>query len=1139
MQENLEKMKNIQNDIIDYIDARDPKEEQRLFDLILLNDIQNDDHLVIELLHMLSSISSNHHRNKYFFTKIEKIILLFKSNIQKMTKHQLYNIFKNNQNILHFLLKEKLLTADQQFISDILSDQPLNFQYYFYPEIKSFIKDENKSDFDFVKKEYDGDPNFFEKSREFGENTNEIAQLIRTDSIEKFVQLETKKVINSSTIIGQSIYETNSFLINKKPTIIEYAAFHGSIQIIRYLRFQNFPLTPSLWLYAVHSNYPDLIHFLEENKVPLIKSSLMECFYESIRCHHNNLANYLNEIYLINYVNNLDFLRVCLSHYNYCFFNDNIYNCGDLIFQYDYYYIASYLLYNKRIKCDSTLLAYAINNDNANLVKLLLESPTIDVNASLKNEQTPLYNAVNNGNIEIVDILLSNPKINLNLTSSIKKEIRAKKDSTNTYKLRSNWGNSYATNDIHYIYEEKTALYLAVEKGHISIAKKLLENKKININIPAQKRNREIYSDQNEIKTVLYLAVEKNEYEIIALLLSNPAINVNDISKTTNKNIIPNDSPLHLAIKKGDVFSVKLLLGQPNIDVNLYNDNGSFKKTPLFLAVEKDNKEIVSILLSHPKININLKAMIKSRYYSEWKKFDNWKTALYVAVERQNEDIVKLLLNSPEIKINQIVVDTSNLTALHCAIQVGNLSILRLLLGNKYIKCNFRLFNCFRQQVEPSKRRKETIDQALLCFAIEKGNLETIQTLLEYSPTCIYDKSFLKTEIFSDIGNKNLRMESITKEEISPILCAIKSGKKDIIQFFLNNQIDVNAKFKIKTKTFDIDQKNSLKIISKTTIECNALQYMILNEFTDKTNGEIFELLINSSRFDINSTFHKKVNIQKRKNEADNKSIPLSETKKSYEHTALSIAIENGKDEMIDILLKNKNIDINHPINCIEKSFEENAVKYIKETKEPVLASAISSKKREIVKKLVGQTTIDINSIYSVEIKKNYFGFNWYQMEIYQKTPFIIAVEVGEIEIINSLLNNNKLDINACLILNTDETNETKDAICIAIENKNPNVVRILANRSDYNFGCYAKNFLKYNDLREHKKHLFVAVENNQYAIAQILLENEKIDVNEKSIVYKMQSDAPFNKTALHVAVEKGYYNLITLLQKNNGQILI
>ena len=62
--------------------------------------------------------------------------------------------------------------------------------------------------------------------------------------------------------IEPSIFETNPILMNENVTLIEYATFYGSIQIVQYLVNNKVELTESLWLYAIHSNNQEMIDFL-------------------------------------------------------------------------------------------------------------------------------------------------------------------------------------------------------------------------------------------------------------------------------------------------------------------------------------------------------------------------------------------------------------------------------------------------------------------------------------------------------------------------------------------------------------------------------------------------------------------------------------------------------------------------------------------------------------------------------------------------------------------------------------------------------------------------------------------------------------------------------------------------------------
>lgn len=68
--------------------------------------------------------------------------------------------------------------------------------------------------------------NSFESKRDEGENDSYISKLIRQDLIAEFVaHVNQANISLSETIISPSIFETNSILLDKEPTLIEYAAF--------------------------------------------------------------------------------------------------------------------------------------------------------------------------------------------------------------------------------------------------------------------------------------------------------------------------------------------------------------------------------------------------------------------------------------------------------------------------------------------------------------------------------------------------------------------------------------------------------------------------------------------------------------------------------------------------------------------------------------------------------------------------------------------------------------------------------------------------------------------------------------------------------------------------------------------------
>ena len=230
------------------------------------------------------------------------------------------------------------------------------YWHFFIPELENFVGEEKMK---FVKDELlKEDPSIFtnyDQKRQEGENDSYICSLIRQDSIEDFITHVTRYNISPLSEISPSIFETNSFLIdNKNTTLIEYSAFFGSIQIFQYLLTNEAELTPSLWLYAIHSKNAELIHLLESNEVPPPKSDKKEkrkrvktssqnyehCFIESIKCHHNDIADYIENNFLDqkkkNSQQNEEIISNCIKYHNYLHFQN------DSIIDHGFFYLNSY-----------------------------------------------------------------------------------------------------------------------------------------------------------------------------------------------------------------------------------------------------------------------------------------------------------------------------------------------------------------------------------------------------------------------------------------------------------------------------------------------------------------------------------------------------------------------------------------------------------------------------------------------------------------------------------------------------------------------------------------------------------------------------------------------------------------------------
>ena len=195
----------------------------------------------------------------------------------------------------------------------------------------------------------------FDENRMNGENEDYICYLIRNDMIEDFIVYINKNNTSLSKSINPSIFESNPFLLKNKPNLIEYSAFYGSIQIFKFLFMNKIDLKPSLWLYVIHGRNPDLIHFLEENHIKPKDTSFKECLNESLKCHHIELTNYIqNNLYPNPNENEFYLFSKSYRYYNYSCFPK------ELINEYVFYDLCQY--------------------NYIKLVELLINTTNIDMN---------------------------------------------------------------------------------------------------------------------------------------------------------------------------------------------------------------------------------------------------------------------------------------------------------------------------------------------------------------------------------------------------------------------------------------------------------------------------------------------------------------------------------------------------------------------------------------------------------------------------------------------------------------------------------------------------------------------------------------------------------------------------------------
>ena len=356
----IDKIKFFQEKLLEYLE-NDNDEEMYFNNLSnYFNEQQfiDNKHNLKVILRLIAQISTNFHQSNNFFNKIERIINSCKEKIQNYyTNIDIFSIFKDNKKILYFLFKEKILIPDIQ-LSKIIQTKKYKKKFYcqfFYPEFKSFYNEDLLNDT--LNEHPEINEEDFEENRKFGENNSQICKLIKNDSIDEFVTFSTQMNLNYSSKIQNSIFETNSFLLkNEDITLIEYAAFYGSIQIFNFLRLNNAEMRPILWLHAIHGRNADIFHLLEENRIEKPKDSFERCLQEAIKCHHNDFANYIQENLMNNSENIVDY---CFRYYNFQYLQEEEqFDEGQLFYiacHYDYYTLVDFLLTNGNVDLSEIL----------------------------------------------------------------------------------------------------------------------------------------------------------------------------------------------------------------------------------------------------------------------------------------------------------------------------------------------------------------------------------------------------------------------------------------------------------------------------------------------------------------------------------------------------------------------------------------------------------------------------------------------------------------------------------------------------------------------------------------------------------------------------------------------------------------
>ena len=202
--------------------------------------------------------------------------------------------------------------------------------------------------------------------------------------------------------------------------------------------------------------------------------------------------------------------------------------------------------HDESMKISATPLHCAINNDNLEIVKILLDDKRIDAHIYLTNnkswpERTPILLAVSNENLAMTKLLLTYDKVDPNYSNHCSNPLplllAVDSENIEMIKLLLNCGKIDLFETVKCnrwnlfkwkIITEETALFRAILRNNLEIVNLLLACKRYDVNVPVRRYNEELVQELS----ILDIAIEKKNLGIIKSLISSGRIDINLLSKS-------------------------------------------------------------------------------------------------------------------------------------------------------------------------------------------------------------------------------------------------------------------------------------------------------------------------------------------------------------------------------------------------------------------------------------------------------------------------------------------------------------------------------------------------------------------------------------------------------------------------------
>ena len=420
-----------------------------------------------------------------------------------------------------------------------------------------------------------------------------------------------------------------------------------------------------------------------------------------------------------------------------------------------YHQVLNTFLENKRDikpRKGQTLLSYAAEHDRRPVVRLLLATRKVDINARDREGRTPLSWVAKNGNEAAVKLLLEKDAEIESKDSEYGQtplSHAAQYGHEAVVKLLLENGAEIESMDSEY---RQTPLSWAAENGREAVVKLLLE------------KGAGIESRDSAGQTPLSWATRNGHEAVVKLLLEKSA-------ELESKDSEYGQTPLLWAVKSGRQAVVKLLLEKGS---EIESKDSEYRRTPLSWAAENGCEAVVKLLLEKG-------AEIESRD-SKYRQ-----TPLSWAAEKGHEAVVKLLLeNSAELESKD---SEYGQTPLSWAARNGREAVVKLLLENG-AELESKDSKYGQTPLSWAARNSR---EAVVKLLLEKGARIESRDSAGQTPL-LYATQYGHEAVVKLLLEKGDRIESKNSAGQTPLSCAAQYGHEAVVKLLLEKGAGVESR---------------------------------------------------------------------------------------------------------------------------------------------------------------------------------------------------------------------------------------------------------------------------------------------------------------------------------------------------------